>query len=101
METRRRTRHIGHLPSEQVLDGSSPGRSYDGIEHPAKPTALRVILEQHGIPGAVYTDRASWAVYAPTSGTAPDRAKVTQVGRALARLGIEHIVSFSPQARAE
>src|SRR5206468_1242449 len=26
-------------------------------------------------------------------------AKVTQVGRALARLGIEHIVSFSPQAR--
>jgi hypothetical protein len=62
-------------------------------------TALRVILEQHGIPGAVYTDRASWAVYTPTSGTAPDRAKVTQVGRALARLGIEHIVSFSPQAR--
>jgi transposase len=62
-------------------------------------TALRVILEQHGIPGALYTDRASWAVYTPTSGTAPDRAKVTQVGRALARLGIEHIVSFSPQAR--
>jgi len=62
-------------------------------------TALRVILEHHGIPGALYTDRASWAVYTPTSGTAPDRAKVTQVGRALARLGIEHIVSFSPQAR--
>src|SRR5262249_61703044 len=62
-------------------------------------TALRVILEQHGIPGALSTDRASWAVRTPTSGTAPDRAKVTQVGRALARLGIEHIVSFSPQAR--
>ena len=62
-------------------------------------TALRVILEHHGIPGALYTDRASWAVYTPTSGTTPDRARVTQVGRALARLGIEHIVSFSPQAR--
>ncbi len=34
-------------------------------------TALRVILEQHGIPGAIYTDRASWAVYTRTSGTAP------------------------------
>ena len=62
-------------------------------------TALRGILEQHGIPGALYTDRASWAVRTSTSGPAPDLEKVTQVGRALARLGIEHIVSFSPQAR--
>lgn len=62
-------------------------------------TALRVIVATYGIPGAVYTDRASWAVYTPTSGTAPDRTRRTQVGRALARLGIEHIVSFSPQAR--
>ena len=62
-------------------------------------TALRGILERYGIPGAVYTDRAGWAVYTPTSGSAPDRTKRTQVGRALARLGIEHIVSFSPQAR--
>jgi transposase len=62
-------------------------------------TALRAGLEAHGIPGALYTDRAGWAVYTPTSGRAPDRTKRTQVGRALARLGIEHIVSFSPQAR--
>jgi len=62
-------------------------------------TALGAVLEEHGIPGALYTDRAGWAVYTPTSGTAPDRTKRTQVGRALARLGIEHIVSFSPQAR--
>src|SRR5262249_51210636 len=62
-------------------------------------TALRTILEQHGIPGALYTDRASWAGRTPTAGTAPEREKLTQVGRALARLGIEHIVSFSPQAR--
>jgi hypothetical protein len=62
-------------------------------------TALRAVLARHGIPGAVYTDRAGWAVYTPTSGTAPDRTKLTQVGRALAKLGVEHIVSFSPQAR--
>jgi len=62
-------------------------------------TALRTLLTQQGIPGAIYTDRAGWAVYTPTSGSAPDRRRLTQVGRALARLGIEHIVSFSPQAR--
>jgi len=62
-------------------------------------SALRSVLECHGIPGALYTDRAGWAVHTPTSGTAPDRTKLTQVGRVLARLGIEHIVSFSPQAR--
>lgn len=62
-------------------------------------TALREVLETHGIPGALYTDRAGWAVHTPTSGSAPDRTRLTQVGRALARLGIEHILGFSPQAR--
>ena len=62
-------------------------------------TALREVLTTFGLPGALYTDRAGWAVSTPTSGSAPDRTKLTQVGRALARLGIEHILGFSPQAR--
>lgn len=62
-------------------------------------TALRTVLETHGLPMALYTDRASWAVYTPTSGTGPDRRKLTQVGRALHRLGVEHILGYSPQAR--
>jgi hypothetical protein len=62
-------------------------------------SALRAVLTTHGVPGALYTDRAHWAVHTPTSGTAPDRTRRTQVGRALARLGIEHIVGYSPQAR--
>lgn len=62
-------------------------------------TALRHVLTTYGIPGALYTDRARWAVYTPTSGATPDRTKPTQVGRALARLGIEHILGHSPQAR--
>ena len=70
-----------------------------GESLPAIMTALRHILQAHGIPGALYTDRAGWAVVTPTAGAAPDRRQLTQVGRALARLGIEHIVSFSPQAR--
>jgi hypothetical protein len=61
-------------------------------------TALRAVLQRHGVPMALYTDRAHWAVHTPTSGTV-DRSRLTQVGRALRRLGIEHILSYSPQAR--
>jgi len=62
-------------------------------------TALRRVLETYGLPMALYTDRAKWAVYTPTSGAGPDRRKPTQVGRALQRLGIEHILGYSPPAR--
>ena len=61
--------------------------------------ALRAILERHGLPMALYTDRAHWAAHTPTAGGAVDRRHPTQVGRALARLGIEHILAYSPQAR--
>jgi hypothetical protein len=62
-------------------------------------TALRAVLERYGLPMALYTDRAHWAVHTPTAGGPPDRHQPTQVGRALARLGIEHILGYSPQAR--
>ena len=61
--------------------------------------ALRSVLTACGLPMALYTDRAHWAVHTPVAGAAPDRHKLTQVGRALAQLGIEHIVGYSPQAR--
>jgi transposase len=73
--------------------------SEEGESTAAVMTALRAILERHGIPGALYTDRAGWAVHTPTAGGAADRHRLTQVGRALARLGIEHILGYSPQAR--
>jgi hypothetical protein len=62
-------------------------------------TALRTVLEEHGLPMALYTDRAHWAAHTPTAGGPVDRRRPTQVGRALARLGIEHILGYSPQAR--
>ncbi len=70
------------------------GESVDAIM-----TALRAVLERHGVPMALYTDRAHWAVHTPVAGGAPDRRRLTQVGRALARLGIEHILGYSPAAR--
>lgn len=62
-------------------------------------TALRAVLEHEGVPMALYTDRAHWAVHTPVAGGGPDRRRPTQVGRALARLGIEHILGYSPAAR--
>jgi transposase len=70
-----------------------------GESVPTILAALRSVLEQYGLPTALYTDRAHWAVHTPTAGGAPDRRHPTQVGRALARLGIEHILGYSPQAR--
>ena len=70
-----------------------------GESVPAVMTALRAVVQRYGVPLALYTDRAHWAVHTPTAGSAPDRRRLTQVGRALARLGIEHILGFSPQAR--
>jgi len=61
--------------------------------------AVRAVLTTYGLPGALYTDRAHWAVHTPRAGAAPDRTKLTQLGRALARLGVEHILGYSPQAR--
>ena len=61
--------------------------------------ALRAVFQRYGLPQALYTDRAHWAVHTPTSGSAPDRSRRTQVGRALHQLGIEHILGYSPQAR--
>jgi hypothetical protein len=62
-------------------------------------TALRTVFTTWGLPMALYTDRAHWAAHTPVAGGGVDRKNPTQVGRALAQLGIEHILGYSPQAR--
>src|SRR5687768_1443832 len=62
-------------------------------------TALRDVFRTHGLPMAMYTDRASWAFFTPTAKGPVDKQRLTHVGRALHRLGVEHIPSYSPQAR--
>jgi len=62
-------------------------------------TSLGAVLRTEGLPMALYTDRAHWAFHTPKAKGPVDKTRLTQVGRALARLGIEHIPSYSPQAR--
>ena len=62
-------------------------------------TALEDVTRTWGIPMSLYTDRAGWAFYTPKAGGRVDKKKLTQVGRALAQLGVEHIPAYTPQAR--
>jgi transposase len=62
-------------------------------------SALYAVFSAWGLPIALYTDRARWAFYTPKAGGPVDRTHLTQVGRALQRLGIEHIGAYSAQAR--
>jgi transposase len=61
--------------------------------------ALLEVFGAHGLPLSLYTDRGSHYFVTPASGGPVDRKQLTQVGRALAHLGVEHIAAYSPQAR--
>ena len=62
-------------------------------------TALGEVIRTYGLPMALYTDRAHWAFNTPQAKGPVDKTQLTQLGRALERLGIEHIPAYSPQAR--
>ncbi|MGD0108683.1 MAG: ISNCY family transposase [Rhodopila sp.] len=61
--------------------------------------ALLEVFGRHGLPLSLYTDRGTHYFYTPEAGGKVDRKSPTQVGRALAHLGVEHIAAYSPQAR--
>ena len=60
---------------------------------------LQETIEAKGLFCSFYTDRGSHYFVTPKAGGKVDKERPTQVGRALSQLGIEHIPSYSPQAR--
>lgn len=60
---------------------------------------LAEVIGRRGLFSSLYTDRGSHYFHTPTAGGKVAKAQPTQVGRALAQLGIEHIPSYSPEAR--
>lgn len=56
-------------------------------------------IASKGLLSSLYTDRGGHYFVTPKAGGEVDRDKLTQVGRALAELGIEHIPSYSPEGR--
>lgn len=61
--------------------------------------ALGEVFAAKGLFCALYTDRGSHYFHTPEAGGKVDKRTPTQVGRALERLGIEHIAAYSPEAR--
>jgi hypothetical protein len=61
--------------------------------------ALHEVIAAKGLFCALYTDRGSHYFHTPKAGGKVDRGRPTQVGRALAQLGIRHIAAYSPEAR--
>jgi hypothetical protein len=62
-------------------------------------TSLGEVFVEQGLPQQLYTDKASWAACTRGSRGRPRPERPSQVQRALERLGIEHILAHSPQAR--
>jgi hypothetical protein len=60
---------------------------------------LAEVIARHGLFCELYTDRGSHYFHTPKAGAAVSRTMRTQVGRALAQLGIRHIAAYSPEAR--
>ncbi len=62
-------------------------------------TALGEVIAAKGLFCALYADRASHYWHTPDAGGKVDKDRPTQVGRALAQLGIALIAAYSPEAR--
>jgi hypothetical protein len=72
------------------------------VEEEGTASTFRACLEvftAQGLPSSLYTDRGSHYFYTPKADGPVDKDRLTQVGRALAHLGIEHIAAYSPEAR--
>lgn len=60
---------------------------------------LSETISKQGLPCSLYTDRGSHYFITTEAGGKVDKNRLTQVGRALKQLGIEHIAAYSPEAR--
>lgn len=72
------------------------------VEEEGTASSFQGLLETfctQGLPSSLYTDRGSHYFHTPEAGGKVDRSHLTQVGRALEQLGVEHIAAYSPEAR--
>jgi len=56
-------------------------------------------VSRYGLFASLYTDRGSHYFTTPKAGQKVDKLNLTELGRALKQLGIDHIAAYSPEAR--
>jgi transposase len=95
----------GHAPLDLVItldDATSEIYSAFLVAEEGTASSFRGLAETIAAKGlfcALYTDRGSHYFHTPEAGGKVDKGRPTQLGRALAELGIEHIAAYSPEAR--
>ena len=95
----------GQVPLDLIVtmdDATSSVYSAFLIEEEGTASSFQGLGEVIGTQGlfcALYTDRGGHYFFTPKAGEKVSKTQLTQVGRALARLGIEHIAGYSPEAR--
>jgi len=95
----------GQAPMDLIVTlDDATGAIYSGFLVEEEGTAstfrgLREVIERHGLFCSLYTDRGSHYFFTPKAGEKVSKTQLTQVGRALAHLGIQHIAAYSPEAR--
>jgi hypothetical protein len=95
----------GQAPLDLIAtmdDATSTVYSAFLVEEEGTASTFRGLLEvftEHGLPCSLYTDRGRHYFCTDKAGEAVNKDHLTQVGRALERLGIEHIPAYSPEAR--
>ena len=95
----------GQPPLDLIVtmdDATSEIYSAFFVDEEGTMSSLRALFEvigERGLFCSLYADRASHYWHTPEAGGKVDRDNLTQVGRALQRLGIELIPAYSPEAR--
>jgi transposase len=96
---------VGQPPLDLIAtldDATSEIYSIFLVEPEGTASTFRGLAETIGKKGlfsSFYTDRGSHYFFTPKAGEKVSKEQLTQVGRALAELGIRHIPSYSPEAR--
>jgi transposase len=80
----------GALYSAFLVDEEGTASTFRGLGE---------VVAKHGLFCSLYTDRGSHYFFTPEAGGKVSKTALTQVGRALSQLGVEHIAAYSPQAR--
>lgn len=78
------------ITSAFFVDEEGTQSSLQGIEE---------TINKYGLFCSFYTDRGSHYFYTPKAGGRVSKSQLTQVGKVLKKLGIQHVESYCPQGR--
>jgi transposase InsO family protein len=93
------SRQVLLLVIDDATGWNLAGRLVDGESTKNCLAIMREVVEGHGIPSQLYTDRGSVYWHTKKAGGRVDKENPTHFGEVMDHLGVEMIAGYSPQAR--